>query len=57
MKDFSNKIIQLLDNKELRQKMGDYGRERVVHALAWEYEAPKLLRAYEALFEKKTNNL
>ncbi len=47
--DFANKIIQLLDNKEMRQEMGNSGRERVVHHLAWEYEAPKLLAAYEAL--------
>lgn len=49
-KDFANKIAQLLDNKEMRQTMGNYGRNRVIHKLAWEYEAPKLLEAYEALF-------
>jgi hypothetical protein len=30
--------------------MGDFGRERVRNELAWNYEAPKLLAAYEALF-------
>ena len=49
-KDFALKIVQLLDDKYLRKKMGNYGRERVMHTLAWEYEAPKLLSAYEALF-------
>jgi len=48
-KDFALKIVQLLDNQDLRKKMGEYGRERVVHKLAWEYEAPKLLKAYDAL--------
>jgi glycosyltransferase involved in cell wall biosynthesis len=56
-KDFALKIVQLLDDSNLRKKMGDYGRERVVHTLSWEYEAPKLLKAYEALFEKNKNNL
>ena len=52
-KDFALKVIQLIDDSNLRKKMGDYGRERVINTLAWEYEAPKLLRAYEALFAKK----
>lgn len=50
-KDFSLKIIQLIDNSRLRKKMGEYGRDRVINTLSWEYEAPKLLRAYNALFE------
>ena len=49
--DFAQKIVQLLSDKELRKKMGNYGRERVQKRLSWEYEAPKLLRAYDALFE------
>ena len=51
-KDLAQKIVQLLDDSDMRQKMSDYGRERVVSKLAWEYEAPKLLRAYDALLEK-----
>jgi hypothetical protein len=31
--------------------MSDYGRRRVETALAWEYEVPKLLRAYDQLFD------
>ena len=48
-KDFALKIIQLIDDSGMRQKMGGQGRERVVNKLAWEYEAPKLLGAYDAL--------
>ncbi len=48
-KDFALKILQLLDNKNLREKMGEFGRKRVLNELSWEYEAPKLLAAYEAL--------
>jgi glycosyltransferase involved in cell wall biosynthesis len=48
--DMARKIVRLLDDPALRQRMGDYGRQRVERELAWEYEAPKLLRAYETLF-------
>ncbi len=48
-KDLAEKIIQLLDDRNLRQKMGEYGRDRVVNELSWEYEEPKLLKAYKAL--------
>lgn len=29
--------------------MGEFGRRRVMNALEWRHEAPKLLAAYEAL--------
>ena len=49
--DMANKIIQLLDAPELRQKMGEFGRSRVENELEWKYEAPKLLAAYNDLFD------
>lgn len=49
-KDLAKKIVQLLDNPGLREQMGKYGRERVENELEWKYEAPKLLKAYEVLF-------
>lgn len=48
--DFGDKIANLLDDPERRAAMGAFGRERVRKELAWNYEAPKLLAAYEALF-------
>ena len=48
--DMAEKILQLLDNPELRKTMGEFGRERVVTELEWEYEVPKLLGAYDQLF-------
>jgi glycosyltransferase involved in cell wall biosynthesis len=48
--DLANKIISLLDDPVKRKKMGDFGRKRVVQELEWEYEVPKLLAAYDALF-------
>lgn len=49
--DLAEKIIHLLDDHVARKKMGDFGRNRVINELEWKYEAPKLLAAYEALWE------
>jgi glycosyltransferase involved in cell wall biosynthesis len=51
-RDFAAKIVTLLDDPQRRRRMGELGRERVERQLAWQYEAPKLLAAYEALFLK-----
>jgi len=48
--DFAKKIIELLDKPGLREEMGAFGKRRVEEELEWKYEAPKLLRAYDALF-------
>jgi glycosyltransferase involved in cell wall biosynthesis len=47
--DFAAKIIELLDDPGKRRQMGEYGRRRVLEALEWRHEAPKLLAAYAAL--------
>jgi len=48
--DFADKILELLADKERRNRLGDLGRTRVLEQLAWPHEAPKLLSAYENLF-------
>lgn len=48
--DLATKLVELLDDEPLRQRMGRAGLERIRNALAWEHEAPRLLAAYEALF-------
>src|SRR5262245_10527381 len=48
--DFANQISALLDDPEKRKAMGEYGRRRVVEELEWRHEAPKLLKAYAALW-------
>lgn len=47
--DLADKILELLDDPEQRRKMGEFGRSRVENELAWTYEAPKLLDAYQSL--------
>lgn len=49
--DLAKKLIELLDDLELRKRMGNFGRERVEKELAWQHEMPKLLKAYEVLFD------
>jgi glycosyltransferase involved in cell wall biosynthesis len=49
--DLAEKMVYLLDRPQLCEEMGAYGRRRVVERLEWKYEAPKLLRAYDTLFE------
>jgi glycosyltransferase involved in cell wall biosynthesis len=45
---YAKAIIDLLENKEKRRKMGEYGRRRVVEILGWEHQVQNLLRAYNA---------
>lgn len=48
--DFGNKILELIDDPARCQEMSIYGRQRVRDELSWEHEGPKLIAAYEALF-------
>lgn len=48
--DMAIKIVELLDDPERRERMGEFGRNRVVNELEWNYEAPKLLAAYDELW-------
>jgi glycosyltransferase involved in cell wall biosynthesis len=48
--DMAHKIVELLDDAPRRQRMGEFGRRRVVESLEWKYEVPKLLAAYRSLW-------
>ncbi len=50
--DLADKILHLLGDAELRARMGAAGRARVLNELAWDFEAPKLLAAYAALWPR-----
>jgi len=47
--DLIEKLLLLIDDKELRDRMGALGRERVERVLSWQHEAPRLIAAYEHL--------
>jgi glycosyltransferase involved in cell wall biosynthesis len=49
--DFAAKILMLVDDPAKRTAMGEFGRIRVRDELAWPHEAPKLLAAYDQIFE------
>lgn len=49
--DMAHKIMELLGDPDKRQQMGQYGRQRVEEQLQWEYEVPRLLEAYNQVFE------
>jgi len=53
--DFANKILWLLEHPEERQRMGEFGRERVEQQLAWEYSVGNLLAAYDRAFSKSAH--
>ena len=47
-REFAERVSWLLDNPEECNKMGQIGRNRVKHLLAWEYSVPNLLKAYRS---------
>lgn len=49
--DLADKIVQLLGDEAQRLRMGRIGMERVERELSWEHEAPRLLQAYDRLFQ------
>ncbi len=49
--DFARKIIELVDDAALRTRMGEIGRARVLNDLAWHHEVPRLLAAYDVLWQ------
>ncbi|HBM5401544.1 TPA: glycosyltransferase family 4 protein [Enterococcus faecium] len=49
-KDMADKIIYLLENPDVRKKMGEFGRNRVINELSWEHTSEALLEGYEKLF-------
>ena len=50
VEDLAEKILELLDDPQKRQAMGEFGRNRVINELEWKYEEPKLLEVYRRLF-------
>ena len=50
--DLAKKVVELVDDPQRRALMGAYGRKRVLEELEWRYEVPKLLAAYDALWDR-----
>ncbi|MEH2281003.1 MAG: glycosyltransferase family 4 protein [Nostoc sp.] len=51
--EFAEKILELLDSRERREKIGAEGRRRMEEILEWQYQAPKLLEAYDKIWQSR----
>lgn len=49
--DFAKKIILLIDDEEKRKFMGEYGYNRVVNELSWDFESKKLVSFYKRILK------
>ena len=48
--DFGDTLLELLDNRQFAQKMGEFGKQRIVHELNWDMQKRNLYQAYIKLF-------
>lgn len=51
--DFAEKIIWLLDHPDERKTMGEFGYNRVLTELSWEFESKKLVTFYKRVLKIK----
>jgi len=51
-KDFSNKILELLNDEKRREEMGECGRKRIEEELTWDHTKKELIKAYEKISSK-----
>jgi glycosyltransferase involved in cell wall biosynthesis len=52
-KEFAKAIVKLMDNPDMRNKLGEFGRERIMNELNWDIVGKNLILAYDHLFNKK----
>ncbi len=48
--EFGERIIQLLDDPELRDRLGKQNRKRIEDVLCWEHTGEEIVKAYDTLF-------
>lgn len=51
--DMARQILTLLDDAPLRERIGQYGRERVLKQLGWEHTSKALLAGYDRYFSRR----
>lgn len=49
-KDFAAQLARLIEDPELRARMGKLGRARVLESLSWAHSVPNLMAAYDRIF-------
>ena len=55
--EMGQKILQLLDDPDLRAQLGERGRERSENGLGWEHTRTELVKAYEYLSGDKRSSV
>jgi glycosyltransferase involved in cell wall biosynthesis len=53
--DFASKILWLLDNPAERERMGEFGRNRVERELAWDHSVANLVAAYRRVLRDRAS--
>jgi len=46
--EFADRVEELLESEELRSRLGEVGRRRILESLAWDHSEEQLLAAYRA---------
>jgi glycosyltransferase involved in cell wall biosynthesis len=57
VQDYARQIARLMDDSELRAKMGQCARERIQNGLTWAHQSQELLKLYRDLFQSKPSQL
>lgn len=52
-RDMADKIEQLLDDPDMRRRMSEYGRDRIVNELSWDHTSRALLEGYDRYFSAR----
>lgn len=47
--DFAERIVELIQNPDLRKKLGRIGQQRIYNGLSWAEQASRLLKGYQVL--------
>jgi len=50
--DFAKSIVRLIDDQEMRDRLGAIGFQRITTGLSWDAQVPSLLAAYERALAK-----
>jgi glycosyltransferase involved in cell wall biosynthesis len=54
--DFANKIEWLLEHPKERSEMGEFGYNRIINELSWDFESKKLITFYSSVLGVKPLN-
>jgi len=46
--DMARQFVRLAENQDLREQLGETGKQRIRENLAWEYSAKNLVSLYES---------